>query len=117
MPNQVKAKEKNSKSILLTSWQQTLKQVLIRYTTWHQNTSRPWIKIFCFFLLFNITCYWLGMLTAFPDTTFGAEARHYFMLQVPVGVLGAAFVISFYYFGQLLFYLYIYIQIPSIKVI
>ena len=34
-----------------------------------------------------------------------------------IRVLGASFVISFYYFGQLIFYLYIYIEIPSIKVI
>ena len=34
-----------------------------------------------------------------------------------IRVLGASFVISFYYFGQLLFYLYLYIELPSIEII
>ena len=48
-------------------------------------------KLFLAFILLNITCYWWGMLTAFPQDVLGRERVHYFLIQFPVGFLGALF--------------------------
>ena len=36
-------------------------------------------------------CYWLAMITAFPDLAFGPSFKFYFKVQFPVGILGALF--------------------------
>ena len=41
--------------------------------------------------MLNIGCYWLAMLTAFPNHLHGQEGLHYFKIQFPVGLLGALF--------------------------
>ena len=48
-------------------------------------------KLFLFFIVLNIFCYWLALLTAFPEYLHGRQGLHYFRIQFPVGVLGALF--------------------------
>jgi len=48
-------------------------------------------KLFLFFVLINIGCYWWAMFTAFPESCYGEAGAHYFLVQFPVGILGAIF--------------------------
>lgn len=48
-------------------------------------------KLFLFFIGLNVACYWVAMLTAFPEVAFGPRRVHYFWMQFPVGILGAVF--------------------------
>ena len=47
--------------------------------------------LFVFFVLLNIGCYWLALLTAFPELVQGNAVYHYFKIQFPVAFLGAVF--------------------------
>jgi hypothetical protein len=47
--------------------------------------------LFLFFLSVNISCYWLGIHTAFPELLENGEYDYYFKIQFPVSILGAAF--------------------------
>ena len=42
-------------------------------------------------MVINLGCYWLALFTAFPEHVRGPEASHYFLIQFPVGILGALF--------------------------
>ena len=72
-------------------WRQRLSRLLASLETRRQRTRHFYAKVFLFFVALNIACYWLAMLTAFPEYTFGPEAGHYFRVQFPVGILGALF--------------------------
>jgi len=56
-----------------------------------RQTRYFYAKLFLFFVALNATCYWVAMLTAFPEVTFGPRRVHYFWVQFPVGILGAVF--------------------------
>lgn len=47
--------------------------------------------LFVFFVLLNIGCYWLALLTAFPELVQGNAVYHYFKIQFPVAFFGAVF--------------------------
>lgn len=56
-----------------------------------RRTRFFYAKLFLFFVGLNIACYWIAMLTAFPEVALGPRRVHYLWVQFPVGVLGAVF--------------------------
>ena len=59
----------------------------------HRRVQVRWFfpKLFLFFVLLNLSCYWLALTTAFPHLVFGKALAHYAKIQFPVGLLGALF--------------------------
>ena len=76
---------------IITTWKQSLGRLLHLYESRRGGLVLFVCKIFSFFVVLNISCYWWGMFTAFPDLTYGREGVHYFKVQFPVGFLGALF--------------------------
>ncbi|MFQ5962922.1 MAG: hypothetical protein ACE5KZ_01395 [Candidatus Scalinduaceae bacterium] len=77
-------------TIILT-WKSSLRDLLTIYETKRESLITFFPKLFLFFVLLNILCYWWAMFTAFPHYIHGIERGHYFLLQFPVGFLGAIF--------------------------
>jgi hypothetical protein len=77
-------------TIILT-WRSSLRNLLTIYETKRGSLITFFPKLFLFFVLLNILCYWWAMFTAFPQYIHGNERAHYFLLQFPVGFLGAIF--------------------------
>ena len=97
-----------SHNSVIKIWKKYLGQLLSFYERrrgkWH--TFFP--KLFIFFILVNIGCYWWAMLSNYPHHVFGYESTHYFLIQFPVGILGALF-------DSLSFFVTIYIARRALK--
>ena len=76
---------------IIAIWKRSLERLLGFYDQYRGSLATFFPKLFLFFIGLNITCYWLAMLTAYPEEAFGNERLHYFLLQFPVGLLGALF--------------------------
>ncbi|MBT9317167.1 hypothetical protein [Leptothoe spongobia] len=76
---------------VMAIWKKSLGRLLNYYDTKRGSLISFFPKLFIFFTLLNMSCYWLALLTAFPHEAFGDERIHYFLLQFPVGILGALF--------------------------
>ncbi|NQV81922.1 MAG: hypothetical protein HQ495_15300 [Alphaproteobacteria bacterium] len=72
-------------------WRSRLSDLLETLEERRQRTRLFYLKVFLFFIALNVACYWIAMISAFPDVAFGPERGHYFWVQIPVGVLGAVF--------------------------
>ena len=72
-------------------WQGRLASLLAVYETRRGRRGPLLVALFGFFLGLNIACYWLALITAFPERAFGADWARYVVMEFPVGVLGAAF--------------------------
>lgn len=72
-------------------WRQRLAELLEALQERKRQTRYFYAKLFLFFVALNAACYWVAMLTAFPEVTFGPRRVHYFWVQIPVGFLGAVF--------------------------
>jgi hypothetical protein len=71
-------------------WKKDLEKILKLYN--RRPAPIYFIPIlFFFFIIVNISCYWLAMYTAFPELIFGPPRHYYFKVQFPVGILGACF--------------------------
>jgi hypothetical protein len=77
--------------LVITLWRTRLARLLDALERRKATTRLFYLKVFSFFVALNIACYWIAMVTAFPDVTFGPERAHYFWVQFPVGLLGALF--------------------------
>jgi len=68
---------------------------LLHFLSWFENLRKTtrlfYVKTFAVFVLLNLSCYWLALLTAYPGHVFGAKALEYVLMGFPVGVLGAVF--------------------------
>ena len=71
-------------------WKNSLAGVL----NYYDNNKPPfWTffpRLFLFFVVINLFCYWWATATAFPESIFKAFV-YYFKIQFPVGILGAVF--------------------------
>ena len=76
---------------MFSIWRGYLISVLASFYRLKNNTRLFSVKLFLFFISINIVFYWLAMLTAFPELTFGAKQNEYFLLQFPVGFMGGLF--------------------------
>ncbi len=75
----------------IITWKNLLNELIVFYETKRGNLHIFFPKLFLFFILINIACYWWAMFTAFPELTRGSIGQHYFKVQFPVGFLGALF--------------------------
>jgi hypothetical protein len=76
---------------VMALWRERLSRLLLTLERKRNGTKYFYLRLFLFFVALNVLCYWVAMVTAFPEVAFGAERVHYFWVQVPVGVLGAVF--------------------------
>ncbi len=76
---------------IMAIWKRSLGRLLDYYEAHRGSLISFFPKLFLFFTLLNMSCYWLALLTAYPEEAFGDERMHYFLLQFPVGILGALF--------------------------
>lgn len=72
-------------------WKRSLERLLDYYDTHRGELSLFVPKLFVFFIVLNTACYWLAILTAYPEEVFGNETWECFLMQFPVGILGAMF--------------------------
>jgi hypothetical protein len=72
-------------------WRRRLAAVLAFYETKRIQVRGFWPKLFGLFVLLNIACYWLALLTAFSERLERHNAMRYVLMEFPVGFLGALF--------------------------
>ena len=72
-------------------WRKDLRKVLSFYESKRSQGDHFFLYLFLFFILVNITCYWLAMVSAFPSLVFCKTFSYYFKVQFPVGIFGALF--------------------------
>ncbi len=72
-------------------WKDSLQRLLNYYEKHKGNHSSFFLKLFLFFLILNLSCYWFGIFTVFSDYMKGSGRIYYFKIQFPVGFLGALF--------------------------
>lgn len=93
---------------IMAIWKRSLGRLLSFYDQKRGSLISFFPKLFLFFTLLNMTCYWLALLTAYPEEAFGNERTHYFLLQFPVGLMGALF-------DSLSFFITVYIARRALK--
>ena len=76
---------------IIEIWHAKLVVLYDYYCTIRSKTRFFFARLFLFFFVLNICCYWLAMVTAFPRYIFGSSFIHYFKISFPVGLLGALF--------------------------
>ena len=76
---------------LIHAWRDKLSAVIDVYEGVRRGTPSFFPKLYAAFVVLNVACYWAAITTAFPDRAFGADWSRYALIQIPVGVLGAAF--------------------------
>ncbi|MEO0769388.1 MAG: hypothetical protein AAFY72_08125, partial [Cyanobacteria bacterium J06649_4] len=73
-------------------WRKALSNLLTFYSRKRGSLVTFVPKLFLFFMLLNMTCYWLALITAYPqELTVSGERWEYMIMQFPVGFLGAVF--------------------------
>lgn len=76
---------------IITLWKYSLRSLLDFYEDYKGKNPVFFPKLFLFFLILNLTCYWFGIFTVFSDYLKGNGAVYYFKIQFPVGILGGLF--------------------------
>ncbi len=72
-------------------WRESLERLLLFYEAKRGNIVIFFPKLFLFFVVINIACYWWAMFTAYPWLTRGSAGAQNFKIQFPVGIFGALF--------------------------
>ena len=80
-----------SVDIFFNIWKSKLRAVLGYYEQYRTRIGIFFPKLFLFFFILNVASYWFAIGTAFPDRAFGDDWARYFLIQFPVGFLGAVF--------------------------
>ena len=75
----------------MTIWRRSLERLLNFYARKRGSLVTFFPKLFVFFMLLNMSCFWLAILTTYPHEVFGDERFEYLLMQFPVGFLGALF--------------------------
>ncbi|MEO1396974.1 MAG: hypothetical protein AAFV90_29200 [Cyanobacteria bacterium J06634_5] len=76
---------------VMAIWQQSLTKLLDFYAEKRGRMVSFFPKLFIAFVLLNMGCYWLAILTTHPEEFAGPERLEYLLMQFPVGLLGAVF--------------------------
>lgn len=76
---------------IMTIWRHSLEKLLNFYARKRGSLTSFFPKLFIFFMLLNMSCYWIAILTAYPEEFAGSERFEYLLMQFPVGFLGAVF--------------------------
>lgn len=76
---------------VMAIWRGSLRRLLDFYDARRGPLGPFFVRLFLFFVVVNVACYWWAMFTAFPDLTTGSAGVTNFYIQFPVGILGAMF--------------------------
>lgn len=77
---------------VMAIWRNSLRKLLDLYSRKRGSLVSFFPKLFIFFMLLNMGCYWLAIVTAYPqEIAVSGERWEYMMMQFPVGFLGALF--------------------------
>ncbi len=76
---------------IIAIWRESLERLLVFYEAKRGKIVSFSPKLFLFFVVVNIACYWWAMFTAYPWLTRGSAGAENFLIQFPVGILGALF--------------------------
>lgn len=76
---------------IMTIWRKSLGRLLSFYDRKRGRLVSFFPKLFVFFMLVNMLCFWAALLTAYPEEVAGPERMEYLLMQFPVGFLGAVF--------------------------
>ncbi len=76
---------------MIKVWKILLKDALRFFINLAQRKTFFKLKLVFFFVSINIVFYWIAMITAFPELIIGSSRKEYFLLQIPVGILGGLF--------------------------
>ncbi|MGC1306837.1 MAG: hypothetical protein WA885_06380 [Phormidesmis sp.] len=76
---------------IMAIWRRSLEKLLNFYADKRGSLTSFFPKLFIFFMLLNMSCYWIAILTAYPEEVMGNEQFEYLLMQFPVGFLGALF--------------------------
>ncbi len=76
---------------IMVIWRRSLEKLLNFYALKRGSLTSFFPKLFLFFMLLNMICFWLAILTSYPQEAFGNEKGEYLIMQFPVGFLGALF--------------------------
>jgi hypothetical protein len=72
-------------------WRKSL-QVFLQWFAGKQANSRYfYLKLFLFFFLLNLACYWWALLTTYPQHLTSYKGDEYVLMGFPVAILGAMF--------------------------
>lgn len=76
---------------IMVIWRHSLEKLLNFYSRKRGSFVSFFPKLFIFFMLLNMICFWVAILTTYPQEVFGNEKIEYLIMQFPVGFLGALF--------------------------
>ena len=76
---------------IMAIWRKALARLLSFYDRKRGRLITFFPKLFIFFMLVNMFCFWVAILTAYPEEMAGSERTEYLLMQFPVGFLGAIF--------------------------
>ncbi|MGD1866930.1 MAG: hypothetical protein ACFB0D_20455 [Phormidesmis sp.] len=86
------ATRKLSMRPVMAIWRNSLRKLLDFYADKRGSLVTFFPKLFIFFMLLNMSCYWLAIITAYPqEIATSGERWEYMIMQFPVGFLGALF--------------------------
>lgn len=84
-------RRRSLQDVSIVVWKRSLQGLLDYYDSKRGKLINFFPKLFAFFILLNIACYWMALLSAYPDKIFGEKWIEYYLMQFPVGVMGALF--------------------------
>ncbi|MEO0538295.1 MAG: hypothetical protein AAF215_31090 [Cyanobacteria bacterium P01_A01_bin.123] len=84
-------RRRSLQDVSIVVWKRSLQGVLNYYDSKRGRLISFFPKLFAFFIVVNIACYWMALLTAYPQNVFGEKWIEYYLMQFPVGVMGALF--------------------------
>ena len=77
---------------MIKKWKRSVKEVVDFYDNNKPPFKSFFPRLFLFFVIINVSCYWWATVTAFPWVISSWKGFfYYFKIQVPVGILGAIF--------------------------
>lgn len=83
--------KKGEASSIMNLWRKGLETLVLLYEIYRPRTRFFTLRLFMFFVVLNVFCYWLAISTAFPFLLVSHKAQEYFWMQIPVGCMGAFF--------------------------
>ena len=84
-------RRRSLQEVSVAIWKRSLQGILNYYDSKRGKLLDFFPKLFGFFIVINIACYWIALVTAYPENAFGPKWIEYYLMQFPVGVMGALF--------------------------